>query len=441
MTLIAGIYRLAINPPYPMTLFGYPHVPRLSTGIHDPLYATALFLSDEKPGVFLISLDLLMLPHEFLNACRDEISQRHNIPRKNILISCTHTHSAPVTMDLLAFSGDHTVPPVDKCYLDLVGDAILSAASEAFHRAVPALAAITIAQVNGVGGNRHELDGPRDPQVNLLVVKEASSSRLMALSLVYSMHPTVLHEDSTLVSADFPGLTRIELEKAYPQLTVIYQTGPSGNQSPRYHVHNQTFTEAERLGNRLANFVIDAVKELSEQDFRDHLELGALNSFIPLPTRIFPDVTDAEANLKQAIGTFEHLKRTGAPHGPTRTAEVAVFGAQEGVVLAKAQESGELARLQQRYQVTEVQVIRLGQAVVVGLAGELFVEYGLELKRRIRDCCNAPAAVISLANGELQGYIVTPQAQGYESSFSLFTPDAGSLLVETGLQLAIELLK
>jgi len=30
------------------------------------------------------------------------------------------------------------------------------------------------------------------------------------------MHPTVLHEDSTLVSADFPYFVRLEIEEAFP---------------------------------------------------------------------------------------------------------------------------------------------------------------------------------------------------------------------------------
>jgi hypothetical protein len=34
--------------------------------------------------------------------------------------------------------------------------------------------------------------------------------------MVYSMHPTVLHEDSRQVSSDFPHYTRQVLEAAFP---------------------------------------------------------------------------------------------------------------------------------------------------------------------------------------------------------------------------------
>jgi hypothetical protein len=59
------------------------------------------------------------------------------------------------------------------------------------------------------------------------------------------------------------------------------------------------------------------------------------------------------------------------------------------------------------------------------------VEYGLAIKQQ----AGMPVFVISLANGELQGYIVTPDASGYEASFSLFTPEAGQVLVHAALKL------
>ena len=43
--------------------------------------------------------------------------------------------------------------------------------------------------------------------------------------------------------------------------------------------------------------------------------------------------------------------------------------------------------------------------------------------------------VAALANGDLQGYITTPDAVGYEADLSMFTPESGALLVEAGLSL------
>ena len=47
--------------------------------------------------------------------------------------------------------------------------------------------------------------------------------------------------------------------------------------------------------------------------------------------------------------------------------------------------------------------------------------------------------MISLANGELQGYIVTPEATGYEAAFTLFTPQAGRIMVDAAVQLVTQM--
>ncbi len=72
----------------------------------------------------------------------------------------------------------------------------------------------------------------------------------------------------------------------------------------------------------------------------------------------------------------------------------------------------------------------------MGWPGEIFVEYALTVKTQCPD-----TYIISLANGELQGYIVTEEAAregGYEASNGLFGPEAGQMLVEATLDLAIE---
>jgi hypothetical protein len=79
-------------------------------------------------------------------------------------------------------------------------------------------------------------------------------------------------------------------------------------------------------------------------------------------------------------------------------------------------------------------VFRIGDSFIVGLPGELFVEYGLDLKRR----APLPTTIITLANGELQGYIVTPDndaAGGYEATNSFFRPESGNILVDAALGL------
>lgn len=63
--------------------------------------------------------------------------------------------------------------------------------------------------------------------------------------------------------------------------------------------------------------------------------------------------------------------------------------------------------------------------------GEFFVEYALEVKSR-----RPNTFVLTLANGELQGYIVTPEAASrgvYEATNAIFCPSNGQRMVEATL--------
>ena len=78
--------------------------------------------------------------------------------------------------------------------------------------------------------------------------------------------------------------------------------------------------------------------------------------------------------------------------------------------------------------------MRIGPWSFVGWPGEAFVEFSLQVKASHRNC-----HAISLANGELQGYLVTEEAVGqgwYEAMNSLFgNPEAGMALVGATLEL------
>jgi hypothetical protein len=58
MSLRAGVAVRDISPRKPMFLVGYPHVQRISTGLHDPLLASALHLSDGATYLLLIGVDI-----------------------------------------------------------------------------------------------------------------------------------------------------------------------------------------------------------------------------------------------------------------------------------------------------------------------------------------------------------------------------------------------
>ena len=435
MSLQAGTGRADISPGTPMFLVGYPHVPRISAGVHDPLYASALCLRNGTETLILVAVDILFVDRASTRRCRQAIQSATGVPASHILIAATHTHSGPVTFEFLSMTADPVVPPPDPGYMAAFEAGICRAAVDAWRGTVPALLAFATARAEGVGGNRLSKEGVADPEVGLLYVVHAATRTPLGLVMAYAMHPTVLHEDSLLVSADFPAYARQHLTERWPGLTALYYTGPSGNQSPRHHVRGQTFAEAERAGRELGESVHRALVTIPTDAFVGDPVLRAVQGNVDLPVRTFPPVAEAVRRLAEARTRFEILEREHAGHGVVRTAECVVFGAEELVALARAQEEGRLEPWLRRALPAEVQVFRVGEHYCVGLPGELFVEYALDIKRR----SPGRTLVVSMANGELQGYIVTPEADvagGYEASCSFFTSESGTLLADAAVALA-----
>jgi hypothetical protein len=127
------------------------------------------------------------------------------------------------------------------------------------------------------------------------------------------------------------------------------------------------------------------------------------------------------------------LGRAGAARQAVRTAECDWFGAEETAELARAAADGRLAAAIAQARTAEIQVIAVGPWRYVGWPGEFFVEYALAVKAR------APGTfVITMANGELQGYIVTAEAAArgvYEATNALFGPANGLRVVAATLAL------
>ena len=125
--------------------------------------------------------------------------------------------------------------------------------------------------------------------------------------MVCAMHPTVLHEDSTLISGDFPHFTRALLNSgALPKTCpVIYHNGTSGNQSPRHVTRNNTFDEAQRLGHILGQAVENVLEKVR---YVQQLQLGAAQRWVNLPPRLLPKPEEAERRLNDARNRLNALR-------------------------------------------------------------------------------------------------------------------------------------
>ena len=429
-TLKAGAAAVDISPKDTQFLSGYPHVERYSIGLHDPLISSALYLNDGKMGVLFIANDIISIEKDIIKSARERISQAVGIRASHIMITATHTHSGPLTCELTAWKADGIIPSPDKNYLKLLEDGIVRSGVAACKNAQPAQVGLSLADGTGVGTNRHDPLGPSDPQVPVLIVKSADDKTNIACMLVFSMHPTVLHEDSKLVSADFPGMARQYLAENVlgKDCPIIYHMGAAGNQSPRYITKANTFDEARRLGNILGSAVEKVIPQIS---YTRNVLLSCVQEFIDLRMRDLPTVSIAQEKLNKANKKYQHLHKTGATSQEIRTAECDVFGAEGILNLAKISVKGGLEAQFAASMPYEIQMIMVGPWKFVGWSGELFVEYSLEVKAKVDNLFP-----ITMANGTAPGYIATQKAfdaSNYEAAGTLLPPETGQIIIDRTL--------
>jgi len=422
-----------VTPTDSQFLYGYPHVERMSTGVNDPLLASAMYLEDGLRQAIFVAIDIIWLTKGQVAEARKGIAEATGVPVDHIMITATHTHSGPITFELLSTVEDPIVPGPDPTYLGVLIQGIIQAAIDAYRSAQPAEIGLAVAIAPGIGTNRHDPAGPSMPEVPVLVARSLQDQSVISVMCVCSMHPTVLHEDSTLISGDFPAFARqyLQTDVLDAKCPVVYHIGAAGNQSPRHVTRANTFEEAKRLGTILGKAMESA---LNQVEFISDWTLRLENASIELPVRSIPPLQQAEDDLRQARDVLDRLRQSGAPRAEVRTAECDWFGAEETLTLSRAQKEGRLREVVQTCLPAEVQLIGVGPWTFVGWPGEVYTEFALEVRQR-----HPEAFIITLANGDLQGYLVTADAvenKTYEASNAIFaSPDSAQLLVEKTMEL------
>ncbi|MGH7138448.1 MAG: neutral/alkaline non-lysosomal ceramidase N-terminal domain-containing protein, partial [Pirellulales bacterium] len=89
----AGAATSDITPPLGGGIVGG-FLPIPSKHIHDPLHARCLVLDDGNTKLALVVCDLLGIHRLVSDEARRRIAEATGIPRENVLVSATHTHSA-----------------------------------------------------------------------------------------------------------------------------------------------------------------------------------------------------------------------------------------------------------------------------------------------------------------------------------------------------------
>ncbi len=428
--LKAGISRRDISPKPGEELAGYPHYPRNNTGVHDPLYATCMYIENASTCVALITLDLLFFSKKHVLKVRELVSEKAGIPGECISIGCSHTHSGPwasgrLDIESLEAGKQETTEYID--YLvSQITDAICEAKATAFKAEFASNTVLCGAEQN-IGGNRRMKGGPHDPLVSVLAIRD-DKKQIRGTIVNYSLHPTLIHEWSNVVTADYPGYVRICIEASLPGTIAGFIQGASGNQSTRYYREGESFDEAERIGNTLGKA---ALKAIETADWQDNLEIEVTFDTIPVELRSFGDEKELEKKVEEDTKRYKELY---ALYGDSKNrdeyylwqnANLKMLGSEDQLGYVKLQNRGISISLKDDEQPAELMAIRLGDTLILACPGEVFIEYALFLKAM------SPYRVTvfnELSNGCLPGYVYTPESLvsgGYETDTSMLSESFG----------------
>ena len=418
-TLRAGAFAQDVTPTtFPISVNGG-FADRKATSAHDPLHARCLVLADGTTTVALVVVDSCLMPRSLIEAAKAQAENATGIPAANMLISATHTHTAPTVT--AAFQSDP-----DEGYVRFLTGKIAEGIAKAHARLAPAKAGWGAApEPNQVFNRRWKMKpgfdnpdpfgrttdavkmnpgyenpglalpaGPTDPEVSVLSLRSPDDKPL-ALYANYSLHYV---GDMPPLSADYFGVfgDRIGglLGTTSPSFVGMLSNGTSGD------VNNINFAgpaPKKREQGEQSRVVAESVgaaakKAASEARYRSEVTLAVASKEIELGVR-----KPTAAEVARAEGILEKAK------GRELRGAEEVY-ARETVLLQAYPDRVKL----------KIQVIRVGDLGIVGIPCEVFTEIGLEIKKK------SPLKrtfTVSLANG-YNGYLPTPEQHtwgGYET--------------------------
>lgn len=434
----AGVSQTDLSPDKGVDLGGYPYFERENIGIHDPLYGTCLYLvNDKDDSVLLMASDLCYMTKKQCDSIKDQVNAKTGIPKDNIIITFSHSHSAPwMSAMFKSLPGKPEYESkVDLDYLNKVINKWSDSAKEAFDNTFDASIGFTktiCGKEQGIGGNRRDPEnGLSDEDVPVMVIKD-KKDKVRAIYTKYALHPTVLHGENKLVSADYPGYIRKSVNKKYPDAVFIFSQGTSGNLSPRYFRKAQSFSEARRFGTAIAKSILNVLNDVV---YTDALSILHSTRILDLKIRDFSDIISALDKVEYYWKVKDEKIKNNGTYTEIQTADMWLLGAECEYNYSLMHQKGELESYYKDDMPFTAHALILNGNAYTFTQGEMFVEFGLKIKE-LSPFANTE--VITVSNGMTPGYCVTEEAYkegGYEAWNSLLDTSCGDIVVNNILDM------
>jgi len=427
----AAAGRIIITPDYPIPMGGNVRIDNMSRGVHDDLNCNILMLDDGNTKVCMMGFDFVGLKYTTCNDIKRRVRERTGIPAENITIWGTHTHSGPDTCMRMY----HGIDKIIDKYLDETAEKVAAGAAEIADNFRDAELKVGKTEVHDLSFNRRlvkkdgsvvmnfeefEVDdivgttGPIDPELQVLSIW-GKDGKLISALVNFTLHPAILVGLDWLISRDYINdLDDVLLEEYGKDTVVLFANGAEGNINHlNYEKPDQwrDFRETERIGRELGRHSIETIKTSSPVDGK----IRFVSEKVHLPLR---DITPEEREWADMVIERDKDKVEDMFDGiPDKTYAKMI--------------KGMLVRPDKEFE-TVIQAMAIGEFAYVTFPGEVYVEFGLAVKKLSQFGCTM---IIGLANSQ-SGYIPKEEAfsqGGYEvrtAWSSQLVYDAGNILVD-----------
>lgn len=365
--LAAGAASVDITPDEPVVMSGYGSRTGRSTGTHDRLYATALVLDDGIQRIGLVGVDLLNVSVELSRRVRDAVDGLDEL-----MIAASHTHAGPYmparALDVSpALNTDvdvsAAVEPIEAGIVTAVTDAAASLAPARIGTATETVEDVAINRraAGGVSGNVRVPFGRVDPTVTTIKIKTDDTVTIL---YHFACHPVCTRPSETLLSADWPGVTRRLIQSEHPNAHVIYLNGAAGDINPAPAGDDDPYEHMERIGGPIGEGVLAAIEDCPLEPSQETMHVD--RSTVRFPVRRTPRSERAREIVAELEAELDSLEKADDRRGIQ-------------AVRNRLQEAREVAAIAEWSTSTlpsRVTGLQLGEIALVGMPGEVHLEHG-----------------------------------------------------------------
>ena len=384
-----SVSQINITPDQPVIMSGYDARKTPSTGVHDSLFASALFFSGEQNKALLISADMIGFPFAFVDMVKKMISAKTGMDTNNIMLIATHNHGGPAI-----HAYEDSLPQGNEDYIQTLKEKLVILATDAMKDPQPFSIGIgkTKCDLNinrravfadgGVWLGRNP-DGVCDHELDVIKFVDTKNN-LIAVLVNWPCHGTTMGQENYKITGDWPASAAHYIRKlAGKNIVVAFTAGASANINPIYGPGND-FDEDEAVGYHAGNEAWKIIDQIKTSPIRS---VKFVNSGMTFPgkkawTNQFPQTS-------VPIGFDVNICLTG---------------------------------------------LKLDDIVLCGISGELMTEMGLQVKK---ESSYPNTIIITHCNG-LTGYICTDKSfteGGYETKVSHLMPGVEQPLIKKCLDM------